>query len=100
MDIVERIVAKRKPILQICAAHGADNVRIFGSCARNDYDEKSDVDILVHFNSKGDAFNYLKMLDLLKSDLENILDAKVDILDEDALRGPIRELIFEEAVAL
>jgi hypothetical protein len=100
MDIVDRIVERRKPILQVCANYGADNVRIFGSCARDDYDDKSDVDILVHFNNKSDAFNYLQMLDLLKSDLEKILDTKVDILDEDALRGPTRAMIFEEAVAL
>ncbi len=100
MDIVDRIVEKRKPILQTCANYGADNVRIFGSCARNDYDEKSDVDILVHFNRKDDAFKYLQMLDSLKSELEKVLGTKVDILDEDALRGPTREMIFEEAIAL
>ncbi len=41
MDIVDQLVEKRDEILAICARHGASNVRVFGSCARDDYDEKA-----------------------------------------------------------
>jgi uncharacterized protein len=41
MDPAELIREKRQEIKDICAKHGATAVRIFGSVARGDYDEKS-----------------------------------------------------------
>ncbi len=49
MDLVDLIVEKREAIIAMCHKYGATNVRVFGSCARDDYDENSDVDILVDF---------------------------------------------------
>jgi predicted nucleotidyltransferase len=100
MDIVDRIVKKREQILKVCSRFGATNVRVFGSCARDDYDKNSDVDILVHINNKNDAFEYIERLDSLKSQLEQLLGASVDVADEDALRGRFQEIILNEAVAL
>ena len=39
----------REEILRIAAKHGAYNVRVFGSVARGEADEKSDIDLLVEF---------------------------------------------------
>jgi predicted nucleotidyltransferase len=39
--------AERDEILQICAKYDARNVRIFGSVARGEADEQSDIDFLV-----------------------------------------------------
>ena len=49
MDLVDLIVENREQIKAACARHGATAVRVFGSCARADYDEKSDIDVLVRF---------------------------------------------------
>ena len=38
---------KREEILRIAAQHGAQNVRIFGSTARGEAEEDSDIDVLV-----------------------------------------------------
>jgi predicted nucleotidyltransferase len=37
----------REEILTLAARHGASNVRVFGSVARGDADDASDVDFLV-----------------------------------------------------
>lgn len=95
-DLVDRIVDKRNKILEICAKYGAGNVRIFGSCATDDYNESSDVDILVDFKGK---FDFFALLDL-KDELEKLMGCAVDVCTEAMLRSPIRESALKEAVPL
>jgi len=47
MGIDEILKRRRQEILRIAAKHGARNVGVFGSVARGEADEKSDVDFLV-----------------------------------------------------
>ena len=47
MSLQEILQEKRQEILAIAAKHGAYNVRIFGSVARGEADEQSDVDFLI-----------------------------------------------------
>ena len=47
MNINELLQEKRQAILQIAAKHGVQNVRVFGSAARGEADEQSDIDLLV-----------------------------------------------------
>ena len=47
IGIQEDLEAKRQEILRIAAAHGAYNVRLFGSAARGEIRPESDVDVLV-----------------------------------------------------
>ena len=45
MALEELLKQKREEILRIAARHGARNVRVFGSVARGDADEQSDIDL-------------------------------------------------------
>ena len=47
MGINEVLKKKREEILRVAARHSASNIRIFGSVARGESDEKSDLDLLV-----------------------------------------------------
>jgi predicted nucleotidyltransferase len=47
MDIEGLLKEQREEILRIAANHGARNVRIFGSVARKQADESSDIDLLI-----------------------------------------------------
>ena len=96
MDIVDLILKKRKRIIATCQRYGATNVRVFGSCARDDYHEKSDVDLLVDFPAGCD---FGRLCDLQDS-LEKLLGRKVDLGTESMLRPRIRETVLSEAVAL
>jgi predicted nucleotidyltransferase len=49
---LETLRARRDEILFIAAAHGASNVRVFGSVARGEDDAESDLDLLVDFDDK------------------------------------------------
>jgi len=94
MTVQELLKEKRQEILAIAAKHGAYNVRVFGSAARGEADEASDVDILVELEPER------SLLDLggLLVELENLLARRVDVITEKGLRKRIRERVLQEAV--
>ena len=73
------LVAKhREAILALAAEHGLTDVRIFGSVARGDEDQESDIDFLVKRLPGSDPFELLEF----KEALESMLGCKVDLLTE------------------
>ena len=96
MSYDELLQAKREDILRIAAQYGAYNVRIFGSVARGEADEKSDIDLLVNMEPGRSLLDLCGLL----IDLEELLGCKVDVVTEKGLRDRIREQVLKEAVAL
>ena len=92
----ELLQTKREDILRIASQYGAYNVRIFGSVARGEADEKSDIDLLVNMEPGRSLFD----LGGLLSDLEDLLGCNVDVVTEDGLRDRIRNRVLNEAIAL
>lgn len=66
--------ARRDEILAVAARRGARNVRVFGSVARGEADEASDVDVLVDM----DAGRTLLDLAGLEQDLSALLGCRVE----------------------
>jgi predicted nucleotidyltransferase len=87
---------KRDAILSLAARYGARNVRVFGSVARGEADERSDVDFLVEMEPGR------SLLDLggLLMDLRELLGRKVDIVTERGLKPRLRARVLKEAVPL
>ena len=100
MDLVDIIVENKDAIKQTCAKHGATAVRVFGSCARDDYDEKSDIDVLVQLSADLRPFEWAGRLGDLENDLKQLLGVDVDVVDEASLKGRTRERVLKEAVSL
>lgn len=96
MSFEELLQTKREDILRTASKYGAYNVRIFGSVARGEADEQSDIDFLVDME-KGRS-----LLDLagLSLDLEDLLGRDVDVITEKGLRERIRDRVLKDAVAL
>jgi predicted nucleotidyltransferase len=84
---------KRTAILDIAERHGARNVRIFGSVARGDFDENSDLDFLVELEPGRSLFDHAALL----VDLEQLLGCKVDVVSEKGIKARIRERVLREA---
>lgn len=96
MSINELLKVKREEILRIAAKHGAYNIRIFGSAARSEADEESDVDFIVDMEP---GRTLLDMGGLLM-DLQDLLDREVDVVTERGLKPRIRARVLKEAVPL
>jgi predicted nucleotidyltransferase len=89
--IAGRVAAKRT-----LARHGLTNPRVFGSVARGEDTEASDLDLLV------DAPRGISLLDLVKAKhaIENILRVPVDLVTLDDLPESYRAAALAEAVPL
>ena len=86
----------RADILALAKRHGVKNVRVFGSLARGEGREGSDLDLLVTL-AEGSS-----LLDLvgLKQDVEDLLHRPVDVVTERALSPYLRERVLAEAIPL
>jgi predicted nucleotidyltransferase len=87
---------KRQEILHIAKAHGACNIRVFGSVARGEEGPDSDLDLLVEMKPQS------SLLDLvgLWQDLEDLLGHKVDVITEGGISPYLRDRIYAEAIPL
>ena len=92
----QRWKEKRQDILRIAAEHGALNVRVFGSVARSEADESSDIDFLVDMEPRRSLFD----LGGLQYDLQALLGCSVDVVTERGLKARIRDRVIKEAVPL
>jgi predicted nucleotidyltransferase len=91
--------ARRAEILRIADAHGARNVRVFGSVARGESDSASDVDFLVDLDTGAHGFAYFGLLEDLRRALTDLLGREVDVVDSAALQD-MRERVLQEATPL
>jgi predicted nucleotidyltransferase len=86
----------REDILRLAHEHGARNVRVFGSAARGEETEDSDVDVLVEMEDGRSLVDHVA----LKQDLEELLGQKVDVVTEASLHPRMRDRVLREAVPL
>jgi len=84
---------KRK-IVPILLKHGVKRASIFGSYARGEQKETSDIDILVEFGEEKSLLDLVR----LKYELEEVLEKKVDILTYNSIHPLLKERILNEAV--
>lgn len=96
MTIKQILIDRRLAILHIASRHGARNVRIFGSVARNEADRDSDIDFLVDMEPGRSLFDMGGLL----IDLQELLHCKVDVVTEKGLHERIRNSVLKEAKPL
>lgn len=95
MHIVE-LRNRKEDILKLAYTFGVKYIRIFGSVARNEQDENSDIDILVEMEKDKSLFDRLGF----KHELEQLFQQKVDVISVRAIRGRLKENILKESLPL
>jgi predicted nucleotidyltransferase/DNA-binding XRE family transcriptional regulator len=94
--IGRRLRHRRQAINEAAASRRASNVRVFGSVARGEDTETSDVDLLVDLDPGAGLFDLIG----LERELSNLLGVDVDIVPADTLKPRMRERVLSEAVPL
>ena len=90
-QVIERL-RDRAP--EIRRQFAIEDLSVFGSAARNDTTDASDVDVLVGFQGAADFDRFMG----LKFYLEELLDTRVDLVTHKALRPAMRVEVHREAV--
>jgi len=96
MTLEELLKAKREEILRVCAKYGAYNVRVFGSVARGEPDEQSDIDLIVDFEPGRSLLDHAG----LWLELQELLGVKVDVVSSRGIKPRIRERVLREGIPL
>lgn len=92
----ESIARHRAAILEIAGRHGARDLRVFGSVARGDAGEGSDLDLVVRFDATRSLMDHAALI----GDLEDLLGVKVDVIDADGMRPRFATVVEREAMPL
>jgi uncharacterized protein len=88
--------ACRASIRGVVEAHQARNPRVFGSVARGEDTETSDLDLLVDTTESTSLFD----LAAIELESERLVGIPVHVTTSGALRGPLRELVLAEAASV
>jgi uncharacterized protein len=88
--------ANRERVRRIVLAHRARNPRVFGSVARGEDTENSDLDLLV------DTIDGTSLFDIaaIELELEALLGCPVHVATEGGLKGAVRERILADATPI
>jgi predicted nucleotidyltransferase len=87
---------RRDEILRVAARRGAKNLRVFGSVARGEADENSDLDLLVTWEPGRSLLDHAGLV----QDLQELLGVKVHVGTEKSLHWYVRDRILREATPL
>ena len=90
------ISLKYNEIIDLCSQFKIKEFSIFGSSLRDDFNENSDVDVLVSFIEDA-PISLFDIIDL-QLKLEEMLKRKVDVVEKEALKNPIRRKIILESM--
>ncbi len=96
LGISDILTPHRAEIWRLLRRCGVRRLRVYGSVARGEADDNSDVDLLVDWRSRG-KFGSVVTLQL---ELEKVLGRPVEIHTEDSTYWAIRERVLSEAVEL
>lgn len=80
-------------LAEICARNDIARLRVFGSFARGEAEEESDVDLIADFTARKSLLDLVR----IERELSERLGRKVDLLTERALSPYLRDRILSEA---
>jgi predicted nucleotidyltransferase len=89
-EIINSLIAAKPELISGFKVHG---IGIFGSVARGEHTETSDIDVLVDIDESADLFDLVG----ISQYLEECLNAKVDVVPLRSLRNELRDVIMSEA---
>lgn len=77
------------PLNDLCKTYYVDNLFLFGSAAKNQFNENSDLDFLVNFSSDLELLDYANNYFDFLEELKQLFNREVDLVTEKSLKNPI-----------
>ena len=97
LSIPPLVADHRSAIVAAARRRGFSQVRLFGSMVRGEYDDDSDVDLLVRaVQERADH----RAQERLEDELQDLLGRNVDVVTDQTLYPLIRDRVLSEALAL
>ncbi len=94
--LLQALKAKKADLMSLSARYGAHDLRVFGSVARGEDDENSDIDILVRFDDTATLLTHSALI----RELSQFLGRRVDVISDKGLRPRVKNRVLHEAVPL
>lgn len=92
LDQVKETINKHIDFLKV--TYHVKGIGVFGSVARADNTQSSDIDILVEFSKPIGFFKFIELEEILSK----IIGKKVDLVTKKALKPAIREEVLRETI--
>ena len=83
-------------LIQLAKLYHASNLRVFGSVARGENSENSDLDLLVKFEADATLLDQVG----LSQSMSDLLGCSVDIISERSLHKKIANFVLKDAICL
>lgn len=91
-----KLISIKKSILPFVDEYGIVKAYLFGSYARNEEKDQSDIDILIEFNKDFDLIKFNHLINAL----EESLLKKVDIVEYCAINPLFKDSILKDSIVL
>lgn len=86
----------RESVADVCMRNDIERLRLFGSFARGEERDGSDVDLIADFSTRKSLLDLVR----IERELSELLGRKVDLLTERALSPYLRDRILREATVV
>lgn len=94
LNEIKQILSDQK--LWLCETYQITELGIFGSYARGEQTQDSDVDVLIDYETAPTLFELVNLRDYLR----NLIGIRVDIVTKNGLKPRIRERVLSEVIYL
>lgn len=86
-------IFNNKALYNLLESNDVDELKLFGSCVRNEETETSDIDLLVSFKKNIGLFKFIH----LERDLSELFGRRIDLVTEKSLHDKLKDQILNEA---
>ena len=86
----------KEKIISILLKHGIKRILVFGSYARNEATQKSDLDLIVEFPDGTSLLDHVG----IEIELSEALNMKIDLLSRNGISPYIKDQVLKEAIVI
>jgi len=90
----------KQTLIELCRKYDVKTMFVFGSASTDDFNEDSDIDILISFKESISIEKYTDNYFELHCKLEELFNRKVDLITENSLSNPYFKQSIEKTKQL